>query len=85
MLDDYEDPVSHTRSMAAFAPVGGTGLIVVVAMPKNALDAITQRMTDQIKAFLWGAGVARPAAAVRHAHRAPAVGAGKKDGTIRLC
>jgi hypothetical protein len=53
MLDDYEDPVSHTHSMAALAPVGGTGLIVVVAMPKNALDAITQRMTDQIKAFLW--------------------------------
>jgi serine/threonine protein kinase len=53
MVDDYEDPISHTRSMAALAPVGGTGLIVVVATPNNALDAITERMVEQIKSFLW--------------------------------
>lgn len=53
VVDDYEDPISHTRSMAALAPVGGTGLIVVVATPNNALDAITARMVDRIKSFLW--------------------------------
>lgn len=53
VVDDYVDPISGTHSMAALAPVGGTGLIVVVATPHNALDAITQRMVDQIKSFLW--------------------------------
>ena len=41
------------RSIAALARVGGTGLIVMVATPNNALDAVTQRMTDRVKAFLW--------------------------------
>jgi eukaryotic-like serine/threonine-protein kinase len=53
LLEGYLDPVSGVRSMAALAPVGGTGLIVVVATPDNALDRITQRMVDQIKAFIW--------------------------------
>jgi serine/threonine-protein kinase len=53
VLDDYEDPISHARSMAALAPVGGTGLIVLVATPNDALDAITERMTHETKAFLW--------------------------------
>jgi hypothetical protein len=53
VLDDYEDPISHVRSLAAFAPVGRTGLIVVVATPNDALDAITMRMVDRIKTFLW--------------------------------
>jgi serine/threonine protein kinase len=53
VLDDYEDPISHARSIAAFAPVGRTGLIAVVATPNAALTAITERMTHQIKAFLW--------------------------------
>jgi hypothetical protein len=39
--------------MAAIAPVGGTGLLVVVATPNDALDEITRRMTDRAKAFLW--------------------------------
>jgi hypothetical protein len=53
IIDDYLDPISRARSMAALAPVGGTGLIVVVATPNNALDAITKRMVDRIESFLW--------------------------------
>jgi serine/threonine protein kinase len=53
LLDDYEDPISGTRSMAALAPVGRTGLIVVIATAENALDAITQRTTERAKHFLW--------------------------------
>lgn len=53
VLDDYEDPVSHARSMAVLAPVGGTGLIVVVATPHDALAVISGRMTDGMKRYLW--------------------------------
>lgn len=53
ILDDYEDPLSHHRSMAALAPVGRTGLIVVVAAPNHALYALTERVTDRITTFLW--------------------------------
>jgi hypothetical protein len=53
ILDDYADPVSHTRSIAALAPVGGTGLVVLVATPDSAADALTRRMIDRMKAFLW--------------------------------
>ncbi len=53
ILDDYEDPVAHTRSIAALAPVGGTGLVVLVATPDSAADALTRRMIDRMKGFLW--------------------------------
>jgi hypothetical protein len=53
ILDDYRDAVWNRRSIAAAAPVGGTGLIVLVATPDSAADALTQRMIDRMKAFLW--------------------------------
>ena len=53
ILDDYRDAVSTRRSIAAAAPVGGTGLVVLVATPDSAADALTRRMLDRMKAFLW--------------------------------
>ena len=53
IIDDYRDPVSRTRSIAALAAVGGTGMVVVVATPDSAADALTRRLIDQVKALLW--------------------------------
>jgi len=53
VLDDYRDPVSARRSIAAAAQVGGTGLVVLVATPDSAAAALTRRMLDRMKAFLW--------------------------------
>ena len=53
ILDDYEDPVAHTRSIAALAPVVGTGLVVLVATPDSAAEALKRRMIDRMKGFLW--------------------------------
>jgi hypothetical protein len=53
VIDDYKDPISRTHSMAAVAPVGRTGLFVVVATPLDALDAVMTRMADRVKAFIW--------------------------------
>jgi hypothetical protein len=53
VIDDYEDPVSHTHSIAALAPVGRTGLVVVVATPHDAADFLNRKMTERMKAFLW--------------------------------
>jgi serine/threonine-protein kinase len=41
LLSDYRDPVSSSdrRWLAAFAPVGGTGIVVVVQSPQNTLEA----------------------------------------------
>jgi hypothetical protein len=44
ILEDYEDPVSRTRSIAAIAPVGRTGLFVAVATPHDALHAVVTSM-----------------------------------------
>jgi hypothetical protein len=52
-IDDYEDPVSHARSITALAAVGGTGLVVLVATPDSAADALTRRMIDRVKDYLW--------------------------------
>jgi len=53
VLEDYEGPVSRVRSMAALAPVGGTGLIVVVAMPTSAVWALIRQIRDRMLAFAW--------------------------------
>jgi serine/threonine protein kinase len=53
LIEDYVDSVSHTRSIAALAPVGGTGLVVLVATPNDAVDALSQRIIARLKAFLW--------------------------------
>ena len=47
------ESVSNRLSIAAMAPVGGTGLVVLVATPNSAADALTMRMIDRMKAFLW--------------------------------
>lgn len=41
---EYPDPVSHAASTGAFAPVGGTGLVVVVATPRSAAAVLTDRI-----------------------------------------
>jgi hypothetical protein len=53
VIDDYRDPISHVTAIAAFAPVGRTGLIVLVATPASAVRALTDQMTGHVKAFLW--------------------------------
>jgi hypothetical protein len=35
------------------APVGGTGLVVLVATPDSAADALTSRLVGRMKTFLW--------------------------------
>jgi hypothetical protein len=53
VIDGYRDPISHVSAIAAFAPVGQTGLIVVVATPDSAVRALTTQMTGRVKEFLW--------------------------------
>jgi serine/threonine-protein kinase len=53
VIDDYRDPLSRRPSMAAMAPVGGTGLVVLVATPDSAADALTNRLVGRMKTFLW--------------------------------
>ncbi len=53
IIDDYPDPVSGAPTLAALASVGRTGLIVVVATPHDALNAITRRMIHVLVANWW--------------------------------
>ena len=59
VIGDLDDELGGRRrdrdvdQAAAFAPVGGTGLVVLVATPEDAVDALTQRMIDRAKAFVW--------------------------------
>ncbi len=52
LVADYVDPVSHIASIGAFAPVGGTGLVVVVATPHSAVRELTDRMLRKSRAYL---------------------------------
>jgi hypothetical protein len=52
VVADYIDPVSHIPSIGAFAPVGGTGLVVVVATPHSAVRELTDRMLRKARAYL---------------------------------
>jgi serine/threonine-protein kinase len=52
VVADYIDPVSHIASIGAFAPVGGTGLVVVVATPRSAVRELTDRMLRKARAYL---------------------------------
>jgi serine/threonine protein kinase len=52
VIDDYIDPVTNMRSLAAAAPVGHTGLIVLVATPTRALDAFWNRSKEKAVALL---------------------------------
>lgn len=53
VVEHYEDPVTHVPSLAALAPVGRTGLIVVVATPHDAFSAIGWQMFGPIVTHLW--------------------------------
>lgn len=52
LVADYVDPVSHIPSIGAFAPVGGTGMVVVVATPRSAVRELTDRMLKKARSFL---------------------------------
>jgi protein kinase-like protein len=52
LVADYVDPVSHIASIGAFAPVGRTGLVVVVATPRSAVRELTDRMLRKARAYL---------------------------------
>ncbi len=52
-LEDYVDPLTRTPALAAFAPVGRTGLIVMVATSHDALSAMAGRMTRHVLSYLW--------------------------------
>lgn len=52
-LDDYPDPISGAPSIAALAPVGETGIIVVVATQKAFVSEIKQGMADTFTSHAW--------------------------------
>jgi hypothetical protein len=52
IVADYVDPISHIPSIGAFAPVGGTGLVVVVATPRSAVRELTDRMLGKARSYL---------------------------------
>jgi hypothetical protein len=52
LVEDFFDPVSKRRLLGAFAPVGGTGLVVVVATPASAVRELTDRMLGNARAYL---------------------------------
>jgi eukaryotic-like serine/threonine-protein kinase len=45
-LDDYLDPISGQASVGAFVPVGGTGIIVLVATSKSTLQLLEKSLSD---------------------------------------
>jgi serine/threonine-protein kinase len=53
ILDDYRDPMTDALSIAALAPVGETGIIVVVATPIAFVNQFKQRMSDTFWSHLW--------------------------------
>ncbi len=52
LVENFTDPVSGRAMLGAFAPVGGTGLVVVVATPTSAVRALTDRMLEKARAYL---------------------------------
>lgn len=52
VVEEFFDPVSQRRLLGAFAPVGGTGLVVVVATPASAVRELTDRMLGKARAYL---------------------------------
>jgi hypothetical protein len=53
IVDDLEEPVTHQRSVVALAPVGRTGLVVMVATPDAAMDHIRVTLRWATWLFLW--------------------------------
>jgi eukaryotic-like serine/threonine-protein kinase len=52
LVENFLDPVSGRAMLGAFAPVGGTGLVVVVATPISAERELTNRMLEKARAYL---------------------------------
>ena len=52
VVEDFFDPVSGRELLGAFAPVGGTGLVVLVATPATAVRELTDRMLERARAYL---------------------------------
>jgi len=53
IVDDLEEPVTHQRSVVALAPVGRTGLVVMVATPDAAVEQIRVSLRWAAWLFLW--------------------------------
>jgi hypothetical protein len=52
LVENFVDPVSGRALLGAFAPVGGTGLVVLVATPISAERELTDRMLQKARAYL---------------------------------
>ncbi|MDF3065860.1 MAG: prkC 1 [Polyangiaceae bacterium] len=52
LVEDFIDPVSGRALLGAFAPVGRTGLVVVVATPTSAVRELTDRMLERARSYL---------------------------------
>lgn len=52
LLEGFVEPVTHQRSVAALAPVGRTGLIVMVATPDTAFDDIKATLKRRVWLFV---------------------------------
>jgi hypothetical protein len=53
IVDDLVEPVTHQRSVVALAPVGRTGLVVMVATPDAAMEEIRVALRWATWLFLW--------------------------------
>ncbi len=53
ILDDLEEPVTRQRSVVALAPIGRTGLIVMVATPDAAVEELRSALRWAAWLFLW--------------------------------
>jgi hypothetical protein len=53
VLDALEEPVTRQRSVVALAPVGRTGLIVMVATPDAALEEIELGLRWRASVYIW--------------------------------
>lgn len=52
LVEDFLDPVTGRTLLGAFAPVGGTGLVVVVTTPTSAVRELTDRMLENARSYL---------------------------------
>jgi hypothetical protein len=52
LVENFTDPISGRALLGAFAPVGGTGLVVLVATPISAERELTDRMLHKARAYL---------------------------------
>ena len=53
IVDDFEEPVTRQHSVVALAPIGRTGLIVMVATPDAAVEELRSALRWTAWLFLW--------------------------------